>query len=212
MCKRLGYWKKAVCLESCFKFLSDYYGAFLQKTISRLNGIDICKVELSYVWRECIRAILAWKSFITSFLPRQLKLGDSYGISFMVLICFEAVYRWLLAAASMTSSVMANWGLAMVDVLHWLLQVVVVLLPELHDSILAVQPLPYNFIRLHELVDFPRQFIVLVADHANVIVHGVNLDLEIGIVFKEGTVRVASAFELFSHVKQLILLLSDFHL
>ena len=44
------------------------------------------------------------------------------------------------------------------------------------------------------------------------IVHGVDLDLEVGIVLKEGTVRVASAFELFSHVEQLVLLLSDFHL
>ena len=107
---------------------------------------------------------------------------------------------------------MANWGLAMVDVLHWLLQVVVVLLSELHDSVLAIQSLPNNFIRLNELVDFPRQFIVLVADHANVIVHGVDLDLEVGIVFKKSTVRVASAFELFSHVEQLVFFLSDFNL
>ena len=147
-----------------------------------------------------------------NFLPRQLKVGNSYGILFIVSICVEAVYRWLLAAASIISSVMANWGLAMLNVLHWLLQVVVVLLPELHDSVLAIQSLPNNFVRLHELVDFPRQFIVLVADHANVIVHGVDLYLEIGIVFKEGTIRVAGALELLSHVEQLVLLLSDFHL
>ena len=65
---------------------------------------------------------------------------------------------------------------------------------------------------MHELVDLPRQFIVLVADHANVIVHGVDLNLEVGIVFQEGAVRVAGALELFSHVKQLVLLLSDFYL
>ena len=65
----------------------------------------------------------------------------------------------------------------MVDVCHALLQVVVIFLAELHDSVFAIEALSDDLVGLDELVDFPSQLVVLVAHDANVIVHRVNFDL-----------------------------------
>jgi hypothetical protein len=97
----------------------------------------------------------------------------------------------------------------MVNVSHRLLQVVVILLPQLHDSILAVEALTNHLICLDELINFSGQLVILVTDDSNVIVHGVDLHLQIGIVLQKGTVRVAGAFELFSHIQKLVLFLTD---
>ena len=66
---------------------------------------------------------------------------------------------------------MSHRGLAMVHVCHGLLQVVVILLTELHNSIFAIEALANHFVCLYKLVNFSRQLIVLVADDADVIVH-----------------------------------------
>ena len=65
----------------------------------------------------------------------------------------------------------------MVHVCHGLLQVVVIFLAELHDSVFAVEALPDDLVGLDELIDLSRQLVVLVAHDANVIVHRVNFDL-----------------------------------
>lgn len=65
----------------------------------------------------------------------------------------------------------------MVNVCHGLLQVVVIFLAELHDSVFAIEALSDDLVGLDELVDLPRQLVVLVAHDANVIVHRVNFDL-----------------------------------
>ena len=65
----------------------------------------------------------------------------------------------------------------MVDICHGLLQVVVIFLAELHDPVFAIKTLSDDLVGLDKLVNFSRQFIVLVADHADVIVHRVDLDL-----------------------------------
>ena len=96
--------------------------------------------------------------------------------------------------------------------MHRLRQVVVVFLTQLAHTVLAVQSLSNYLVCLHKLVDFASELVVLVADYADVIVHGVNLDLEIGIVLEECTVRVTSTFQFLSHVQKLILFLTDLHL
>ena len=89
----------------------------------------------------------------------------------------------------------------MVDICDRLLQVVVIFLAELHDPVFAIKTLSDDLVGLDKLVNFSRQFVVLVADHADVIVHRVDFHLEVGIVLEEGTVRVAGALKLFAHVE-----------
>lgn len=100
----------------------------------------------------------------------------------------------------------------MVDLGDRLLQVVVILFSKLHDTVLSVQSLSDNFVCLNELVDLTGQFVVLVADDADVVVHRVNLDLEVGVVLEECAVGVTGTLKLFAHVKELVLLLADLHL
>ena len=57
------------------------------------------------------------------------------------------------------------------DLRHRLLQLVVVSIAELFNTVLPVQSLPDDLIGLHKLVDLPRQLIVLVAHNPNVVVH-----------------------------------------
>ena len=102
--------------------------------------------------------------------------------------------------------------LATRNLVHRLLQVIVVLLTKLCHAVFAIQPLPDDFICLHELINFTSQLIVLVGNDADMVVHRVDLDLEVSIVLEERTVRVASALKLFAHVQQLVLLLADLHL
>jgi hypothetical protein len=99
-----------------------------------------------------------------------------------------------------------------VDLSDRLLQVVVVLLAEFHHAVLAVQSLSDHFVRLHELVDLAGELVVLVANHSNMVIHRVDLYLEISVVLQKGTVGVPGTFQLLPHVEKLILLLSDLHL
>lgn len=106
----------------------------------------------------------------------------------------------------------AHGRLAVRNLLHRLLQVVVVLFTKLGHPVLAVKSLPDDFVCLDELVDLASEFVVLVGDDADVIVHGVDLDLEVGVVLEQGVVRVPGTLQFLSHVQQLVLLLSDLHL
>lgn len=96
--------------------------------------------------------------------------------------------------------------------LDGLRQLVVIFLADLLHSVLPVKPLSDNFICLHELVDLAGQFVVLVAHDADVVVHAVDLDLQVGVVFHKCTVRVPSALQLLAHVQKLVLFLSDLDL
>ncbi len=106
----------------------------------------------------------------------------------------------------------SNRGLAFVDFLNRLGQIVIVFISQLHHAALPVQSLSDNLVRLHELVDFSGELIVLMADNSDVVVHGVDLDLEIGIVLEKGAVRVTGPLELLAHVQKLVLLLANLHL
>ena len=106
----------------------------------------------------------------------------------------------------------AGGRLASMNFSHRLLQVVVILMAKLVDAIFPIEALSDDLVCLHKLVDLPSEFIILVADDADMIIHRVDLNLEVGVVFEEGAVGVAGAFKLLAHVEELILLLSDFHL
>ena len=106
----------------------------------------------------------------------------------------------------------AGGRLAAVNFCHRLLQVVVILMAELVDAIFPIEALTDHLVCLHELVDFASEFIILVADDADVVIHRVDLHLEVGVVLEEGAIGVAGTFKLLAHVEELILLLSDFHL
>ena len=93
-----------------------------------------------------------------------------------------------------------------------LVQLVVVLLTDLLNTVLSIQPLSNDLVSLHKLVNLLGKLIVLVADDANVIVHGVNLNLQVGVVLQQGLVRVARALQLLPHVHQLVFLLADLDL
>ena len=100
----------------------------------------------------------------------------------------------------------------MVHLLNRLLQIVVILLTKLIDTVLSIETLTDHFVCLHELVDLASKFIVLVADDSDMVVHGVDLDLEVSIVFKKGAVGVPGSLKLLTHVQKLVFLLSDFDL
>ena len=57
------------------------------------------------------------------------------------------------------------------DLGNRLLQVVIVPFTQLMHSILSVKSLSDHFVCLDKLVDFSGEFVVLVADDADVIVH-----------------------------------------
>lgn len=96
--------------------------------------------------------------------------------------------------------------------LNRLRQIVFIFISQFHNAALSIQSLSDNLVRLHELVDFSSELIVLVADDSDVVVHGVDFDLEIGIVLEKGAVRVTGTLKLLAHVQKLVLLLANLHL
>ena len=98
------------------------------------------------------------------------------------------------------------------NTLHRLSQIVVVLFTQLRYTVLAIKSLTNDLVCLHELVDFASELVVLVADDANVIVHGVDLNLEVSIVLQQGAVGVTGTFQFLAHVQQLVLFLTDLNL
>jgi len=89
---------------------------------------------------------------------------------------------------------------------------VLISLSEFLDSILTVETLSDYFIGLYELINLSGKFIILVRNDADVIIHWVNLDLEIGVILKKSRVGISSTFQFLSHVHQLVFLLSNLHL
>jgi len=54
------------------------------------------------------------------------------------------------------------------------------------NSSLAVKSLSDCFVGLHELVEFICQLVILVGDHSDMIVQGVNLNLKVRVVVEKG--------------------------
>lgn len=100
----------------------------------------------------------------------------------------------------------------MVNFCNRLVQIVIVLFPQLLHSALPVQSLSDHFVCLYELVDFSSELVVLVANHSDVVVHRINFNLQISIVFEQGTVRVTSSLEFLAHIQKLVFLLTDLDL
>ena len=119
----------------------------------------------------------------------------------------SAMHRWGTRSV-LFSKRWANWRFA-VDFGKWLLHLVVVAFANLGHTSLSVETLSYDFIGLDKLVDLSGELIVLVTDDSNVTIHGVDLDLEIGIVLDESRVWIACSFKLFAHVHELVFLLPD---
>ena len=65
-------------------------------------------------------------------------------------------------------------------------QLLVIPCSDFMNSSLAVKPLSNCFVGLHELVKFLCQLVILVCDHSDMIVQGVNLNLKIRIVVQQG--------------------------
>ena len=80
---------------------------------------------------------------------------------------------------------------------------------DLLNSGLSIESHPDSFVSLNELVKFSGEFLVLDGDHSDVVVQGVDLDLEVRVVVEEGAVGVTGTFQLFSHVHDLVLFSAD---
>ena len=78
----------------------------------------------------------------------------------------------------------AGRRLAAVNFSHRLLQVIVILMAELVDAIFPIEALADNLVSLHELVNFACEFIILVADDADVVIHRVDLHLKVGVILE----------------------------
>ena len=64
-------------------------------------------------------------------------------------------------------------------------QLLVVPRSDLVHASLAVKPLSDCFVRLHKLIQFLCQFIILTGDNSDVIIQAIDLNLEIGIIVKK---------------------------
>lgn len=95
---------------------------------------------------------------------------------------------------------------------NWLLQLVVISIAKLFNTIFSIKPLSNDFIGLDELVNFSSKFIILVADNSYVIIHRFYLDLQIRVIFQKSRVGVASSFKLFAHIHQLVFFLTNLNL
>ena len=78
----------------------------------------------------------------------------------------------------------AGGRLAAVNFRHRLLQVVVILMAKLVDTIFPIEALSDHFVGLHKLVNFASEFVILVADDADVVIHRVDLHLEVGVILE----------------------------
>jgi hypothetical protein len=90
-----------------------------------------------------------------------------------------------------------------------LAQLLIILLSNLVHSGFSIQLLPNCLIGMHKLVDFSSQLIVLMGNYANVVVHRVNLNLQIGITLQKHTVVILRLFELSAHIHQVVIGLTD---
>jgi len=99
-----------------------------------------------------------------------------------------------------------------IHVVEGLLELVVVSLADLVNAVLPVQSLSDHLVRLHKLVDLFGKLIVLVGDDSDVVVHGVDLDLQVGIILEQRLVRIPGTFKLLSHIHELVLLLANLDL
>ena len=55
---------------------------------------------------------------------------------------------------------------------------------KLVDTIFPIEALSDHFVGLHKLVNFASEFVILVADDADVVIHRVDLHLEVGVILE----------------------------
>ena len=85
-----------------------------------------------------------------------------------------------------------------------LLQLHFVLLSEVEHPVLPVEAHSDGFIGLYEVVEFLGEVVILRGEHSDVVVEGVDLGLEVGVVVQEGGVGVAGAVEFLAHLDDLV--------
>jgi hypothetical protein len=64
-------------------------------------------------------------------------------------------------------------------------QLLIILVPQLDNTALAVKLLSDLLVGLNELIDLSRQLVILVANNPDVVVHGVDLNLQVGVRFDQ---------------------------
>ena len=74
---------------------------------------------------------------------------------------------------------------------------------------LAIKSGSDGLVGLDELIELSGELLVLNGDHTDVVVQGVNLDLEVGVVVEEGAVAITGTLEFLAHVHNLVLLGTD---
>lgn len=80
---------------------------------------------------------------------------------------------------------------------------------DLLDSSFSVESHSDCLIGLNKLVQFLGEFLILNSDDSDVIVEGINLDLQIGVVVQQGRIAVSGTFKFFSHIHDLVFLRSN---
>lgn len=76
----------------------------------------------------------------------------------------------------------------------------------------TIESLSNSFIGLYKLVKFLGKLLILMSDHSDMIVQGINFNLQIRVVVKQCRVAIPCSLKLLSHVHDLVLLRSDFTL
>jgi len=77
------------------------------------------------------------------------------------------------------------------------------------DSSLAVKSHSDSLVGLHKLIQLFGELLILHSDDSNMVVKRVDLNLEVTVIIKKGGIAVPGAFELLSHVHDLVFLSSN---
>lgn len=117
---------------------------------------------------------------------------------------------WVWLAVRVVVDVMCWWAASCVHHLRRVSQLVIILLPQLHHSVLSIQLLSNFLICTHKLVNLSRKLIVLVWDDPDVVIHRVNLNLQVSIALNQWCIRVLASFKFALQVHNLVLLASNF--
>jgi hypothetical protein len=83
------------------------------------------------------------------------------------------------------SGSLSDWRSAFVDLVQGVGKLLIISLSNLLYSCFAIESLSNGFICLHKLVKFFRQLIILVSNDSDVVVEGVDFNLEVGVVVQK---------------------------
>lgn len=91
----------------------------------------------------------------------------------------------------------------------WIRKLLIVSSSDFLDSSFAVKSHSDGLIGLYKLIQLFGEFLILHSDYPNMVVKGINLNLEIAIIIKESWIAIPGTFEFLSHVHDLVLFGSD---